>query len=532
MNDNEVDLRSVNWEHGMLLTPEHLLRQERYFDSTQLWVLRYCTQAYGLVGAGPRSEPAERGAAKYDPIIDIDDDENVVKVSVSQCRGLSPSGDIIDIDPSYAVHQSFSKQELEGQSALGIYVVCTPHEKEVDDMLEDTANPQMRSSRRRRYRIQLGISAAETPHSLLVGRLHKSDQSLRYEKIGGFIPLCTTMVGQSELMRAWQRLKEQLLQLTNRYTILHRAILEYISVASERINTREDEETLQFVGRMVVTLESCLHEVLEPLQSPQRFFRQLQRAIRSAAVYLDLSPPTTVYFQQLAQMGETEFAALLAQEQQVLLTNRELSIHADLSIDVQQAESAFQQLQRLEEALEGKYMDFRISPALESLNLFFDRGADWYQSVARPARPQRFHDELTFVFAPLQLQGQRRLRLMLISMPETQFAEGERLNAEIRINAGTGQPIGPLHETATCTVPDQRNFAVDFEAPATVSTISDLRVTVNATRAMKSCLLYERRRVLSHETTPSRPVEPQQPAPQPPPPETAPRRRLRPSKED
>jgi hypothetical protein len=161
MHNTDIDLRSVHWEHGMLLTPEHFLRQERYVDSTLLWLLRYGTPVYGLVGTGPRVEPAVRGAATYDPVIDVHDHADVVKVSVSQCRGLSAAGDIIDIDPSCAVHQSFPKRDLEGQSEPGIYVVCMPHDKVVDDTLEDPANPQMQAARRRRYQIQLGVAALQ-----------------------------------------------------------------------------------------------------------------------------------------------------------------------------------------------------------------------------------------------------------------------------------------------------------------------------------------------------------------------------------
>lgn len=195
MNDNHIDLQSVNWEYGMLLSPEHLLRQERYIDSTFLWVLRYCTQAYGLIGAGPRVESAERGAAKHDPVVEVVDDGDEMKVSVSQCRGVSPSGDIIDISPSCAVHQTFPRRELEGHDQLGIYVVCEPHDKVPDNALEDTANPQMISSRRRRYQVKLDVSGAEGPHSLLLGRLQKSERGLRYEKVSGFIPLGTTLAG-------------------------------------------------------------------------------------------------------------------------------------------------------------------------------------------------------------------------------------------------------------------------------------------------------------------------------------------------
>jgi hypothetical protein len=529
----------------MLLTPDHLLRQERYIDSTFLWVLRYCTQAYGLIGAGPRVEPAERGAAKNDPAVEVLDDGEELKVSVSQCRGVSSSGDLIDISPSRAVHQTFPKRELEGHGQLGIYVVCEPHDKVTDNGLEDSANPQMISSRRPRYRVKLDISGAEGSHSLLLGRLRKSERGLRYEKASGFIPLCTTLAGHSELMRAWERLVEKLLQLTDRYTALHKAMVEYISMARQRdINSLEDEETLRFVDRMVVMLEHCAYEILDPLQPPQRFFQQLSRAIRGAAVSLDLSPPTTMYFRQLAEVGETEFGALLEQERRVLQTSREFTIHDDLDLDVQRAEHALHQLRRLEEALGGKYLDFRVSPALDALNFFFDRRSDppaLYQSLARPARPQLSNDELTYVFAPLKLEGRQRFRLILIRMPETRFAVGDNLNAEIRVNVGGGQSLRPIYGTASCEVPDQRNFAIDFDAPAEVLTISDLRVSVNAAWPMKSGLLYLRRflypgaMAIGHaeprQPEPPPPQRPEPPPPRQPEPDAGPRRRLRLSEE-
>jgi hypothetical protein len=498
MSDKDIDLRSVNWEHGMLLTPTHLLRQERYMDSMLLWVLRYGSEAYGLIGGGARIAPDERGTAKHDPIINVHDDGMTVTVSVTQCRGLSPSGDIIDVDPSQAIHQRFSKLDLEGHSTLGIYVVCVTHDKVIEETLEDRANPQMRSSRRHHYRVALGITGDEASHSLMLGQLRKSDSSLRYEKLSGFIPVCTTLVGHSELMHVWQRLSELLAQLADRYTQLHKAIVEYISMASQRgISTSGDSETLQFVGRMVVTLESCTYEILNPLQSPQRFFQQLYRVIRSAAVYLDLSPPTQDYFRELAEAGETEFGSLLEQERQTLLTNRELTIHDNLSVDAQRIEQALRRLHRLEEALEGKYLDFRVSTALEALNFFFDRQYDppaLFQSTAKPARPQAFGDELTFVFAPLKLEGRHKYRLVLIGMPEARFETDDNpITAEIRLNSGAGQPLRPIYNRAFSETPNQRNFAIDFDAPSDVQTISDLRVIVNAAWPIKNSMLYVRR---------------------------------------
>lgn len=525
MNDREVDLNSVNWTEGMLLRPEHFIRQEQYFDSALLWLARFATDAYGLVGIGARGDAAERGAARHDPVVSVEDDGERLHISVTQCRGITPAADIIEIDSANHLNKSFSKREFEGTPELGVYVVCTPHLKTVANNINDSANPMIQSTRRQAYELKLDVTAAEAPHSLMVSRVRKIEGTLQYEKMSGFIPMCTTLIGHSELKRAWDRLREQTISLANRYTQLHKAMVEYIAMAGGRsINTREDEETLQFVGRMVMTLESGIHEVLNPLQSPANFLQQLYRVVRSAAVYLDLSPPTHDYFRQLAKVGVTEFETLLEQERQTLLNSRNLTIRDNLAQDVQRIEQALYRLRRLEEALEGKYLDYRLSAALEALSFFFDRRTETpalYQSLARPARPQLFANEMTFVFAGLHLDGRQTYRIVLIRESEARMEMGEMIAAEVRINVGAGQGFESLYPKARCEMPEQRNFAIDFEAPPEAHTIHDLRVIVNTAHPIRSCLLYQRRRFI--EGGASRvSVQPQSPTYPPPPPQPPP----------
>src|SRR5262245_36959616 len=121
----------------MFVTPDHFLRQERYIDSLAIWLLRNCTDSYGLIGCGPRAPSTERGAGKHDPIVDIYDDDDSLRVTVSQCRGLSPGGDLIEIEPAQAVSISLSKGQLDGVRDVGIYVTCKPHQKEAAEEYED-----------------------------------------------------------------------------------------------------------------------------------------------------------------------------------------------------------------------------------------------------------------------------------------------------------------------------------------------------------------------------------------------------------
>jgi hypothetical protein len=219
----------------------------------------------------------------------------------------------------------------------------------------------------------------------------------------------------------------------------------------------------------------------------------------------------------LVALGLTEFSSMLEQEQQTLLANRELTIHDNLGDDVRRIEQGFQRLQRLEEALEGKYLDYRVSTALEALPFFFDRRTDdpaLFETQSRPARPQIYGDDLSFVFAPLRLDGRQNFRVVLIRENDAQFDMGQSIATIVQINQGAGQGHEPIYPKAKCDLYDQRNFAVDFRLPPDIHTISDVRVTVNSAYRIRSCLLYRRRLITPGS---SRVIQSIPPPPEPPP---------------
>jgi hypothetical protein len=179
--------------------------------------------------------------------------------------------------------------------------------------------------------------------------------------------------------------------------------------------------------------------------------------------------------------------------------SRGWTINDNLNLEVQKVMRALDRLDRLEQALEGKYLDFRISPSLESLNFVFDRtsgDAVLYKSVAKPARPQAHGQELTFVFAPLRLEAREHYRLVIVGERQARFMPGDRLTAELRINPGEGYSHPPDYRTTEHEIDGHRNFAIDFKAPEDVVTINDLRVSLRSTQPIRSAILYVRGRLM------------------------------------
>ncbi|RPJ62865.1 MAG: hypothetical protein EHM23_02455, partial [Acidobacteria bacterium] len=494
MPDDVIDLRSVNWSHGMFLTPEHFLRQERYFDSLVLWLTRYCSFDYGLIGGGPRVEVSQRGAAGLDPIVSLDDSDEMLKITVSQCRGLSMGGWVVDVAPNHPIEIAVPKRDLEGVLDLGIYVVARPHAKEPDDEVKDSVNPEMQVGRRLAYELKLDVNAEESEWSVLVGRLRRAEKGLRFEKIPGFIPPCAFMTSHSGLMQAFLQINEQVTSIADRYSGLQRAIVDFVPIARSRgMDVEQDLETLGFVNQMVVALEDCAYGILDPLQPPRRFFQQMNRLIRSSALFLSLSPPTREYFRLLGDIGETEFASILEQEGKALQMERQWGIHDDLQLEVQRVLRDLEGLRRLEQALEGKYLDFRISPSLESINFVFDRTSGepvLYKAVAKPARPQASGQELTFVFAPLRLEAREVYRLILVGDKQARFMPGDQLHAELRINPGEGYNRPAQYVSAQFEVDSHRNFAFDFKAPEDVVVLNDIRASLRSVQPIRSAVLY------------------------------------------
>jgi hypothetical protein len=522
MTDDDLDLRSVNWSQGMFLTPDHFLRQERYVDSLVLWLLRFALPAHGLLGGGPRVSSAELGAPGFDPVVDIDDAGDSLKVTVTQCRGVTAGGMLVDVRPAHALSATFPKRELEGVLDLGVYVVARPHEKEPDESVEDPVNPQMQLGRRFRYAIRLDVQADEAPGSLLLTRLRRAEKGLRFERALSFIPPCAFMSSHSSLMHSFRQLNERVAAIADHYGMLHSAIADFITVARARgVGVEQDTETLAFVSRMVTTLESCAYRILDPLQPPKRFFQELTQLVRSAALFLSLSPPTREYFRLLGEIGEVEFVSMLQQESEALQMGRGFTVDEDLNVEVQKIMRSLERLDRLEQALEGKYMDYRLSPSLESINFVFDRtGGDaiLYKSVAKPARPQAQGQELTFVFAARGLEARETYRLILVGDRNARFVPGDRLNAELRINPGEGYSHKPEYTAASYEIEGQRNFAIDFKAPDDVVAINDLRVSLRSAQPIRSAILYVRSRLLTSAAPgfPAPPPLPQRGAAPPP----------------
>ena len=494
--------KSVNWTTGMLLTPDHFRIQDAYADSLVGWVLRYCVSGTGLVGGGVRLGDTERGLAGHDPRLQVADDGETVRVAVLEARGITPAGEFVEVGGDDAARGEFRKADLAGLTEVLVYVV-RDGDKEEDpaSVGADPANPTQAALRRARHRVALGADGEAAAHALAVGRLRRASGTLAFEPDGRFIPPCATVLAHSELYAGWSALHNEVVQLAGRYAELHRAIAWYAEQVAQRgVDAHDDREVLAFVERAVLALDGCAYETLDPAIPPDQLFREVERAGRRIAVALDLSAATRHFFQTLSG-ADASYAVLLEEERQALSRGRERRTREELRPALERAGETLTRLRRLCDALEGKYLDYRVNRALDTLKFLLDRGGEhFYIAVATPGHPQRDGDLLTFVFSHMSLTGRHEYRVVLLGDPHgiSEWQVGEELRADLRVNAAAG-PSRPISRVVQCEIPGQRNFAVNFDTPPDVATIAGLQVTVQPGWRIRAAVLYQRRLGLASE---------------------------------
>jgi hypothetical protein len=493
--DDGSRLKSVNWTTGMLLSPDHFRRQDAFLEETVGWLLQYCLPGTGLVGAGIRIAPGERGLARFDPRVEVSDDGETVSVSVLEARGLTALGQLVDISQGNTVRASVRKQDLFGLSELQVYVVHGGgREEDPASIGVDDSNPTQAAYRRAQYTVRLGSDADTLPHALCVARIRRLSESLQFEIDSRFIPQCATMLGHSQLYADWKRLHGAVVTMASQYSELHRQCAQYVALIAQRgADVSHDRDILAFIERAVLGLDHCAYESFEATITPDAFFREVERAGRRVALALDLSESTRLYFAELGQ-ADASYGNLLEEERDALTRPRELGSRADLQVAVSRANGTLERMRRLGDALEARYIDYRLSRSIESLRFLLDgEGEQFFLSVATPGHPQRDLETLTFVFSQLNLASRQRYRLVFLADAQAQpWQPGESFRVDVRLNPGSYDGR-PQSKELMCALPGQRNFAFDFEPEAAIASLSALQVTVQPGIRIRGCILYQRR---------------------------------------
>ena len=493
--------RSVHWLTGMLLTPQHFERQDEFVVASAGWALRYALPGVGLLGGGLRANPRTTDLSQFDPRLEVSDDGETVRVALVFARGVTPGGDVVDVSEGDGVSAAVPRDALAGLSEVPVSVICLDgREGDPATVGLDSANPHQPALRRARYRLALGAGPESQARALLVGRVRRMSDTLGFDRDNSYLPPCAAVLAHSRLYAEWARLRDAVVQLADRYGELHKGVAAYAARLAERgVDVRSDLDTLAFVERAVLALDDCAYALADPARAPGPVFRDVERMGRRVALALDLSAATRLFLHAISAV-DAGYEVLLEEERQALVRRRGAAVaeaEVDLAAALERAADTVRRVGALCDAVEGKYVDYRINRTVDALRFLLDRGGEaFYTAIATPGHPRRDADLLTFDFAPLTLPGRQEYRVLLVSDTQgrSPWEVGDSFDVDVWINPGVGG-ARPTSHTLRCEVPGQRNFAVTFYGPGELGTVTSLRVAVHERgHRLRRAALYQRGR--------------------------------------
>ncbi|RKX25371.1 MAG: hypothetical protein DRP47_09915 [Candidatus Zixiibacteriota bacterium] len=108
----DLNLNSVNWQDGMLITQQHLKDQEKYFEELARWYTLQAGDGYGLV----RKSTDGREALAMD--ISVTGDH--LRVEITRCQAITQDGKVIEINDINR-NQAWAETTLSG-SSIAVYI--------------------------------------------------------------------------------------------------------------------------------------------------------------------------------------------------------------------------------------------------------------------------------------------------------------------------------------------------------------------------------------------------------------------------
>src|SRR5690606_23443771 len=141
-----------------------------------------------------------------------------LKVSVLRARGITPGGELVEVDESRPVHAEVNRGDLAGVSELLVYLVRRDgKEPDPDSVGADPANPNQPAYSRIRYELRLGLTADLASSSIAVARIRRASETLGFELDGQYIPPCASLLAHSSLHNAATRLQSEIRLLVNEF---------------------------------------------------------------------------------------------------------------------------------------------------------------------------------------------------------------------------------------------------------------------------------------------------------------------------
>ena len=284
---SDLNLYSVNWQDGMLLTQQHLKSQEKYFEDLARWYATSAGDNFGLIRKSLSGQPALN--------LNLIVSGSRLRVEVLRCQAITPGGYYIEVNES-ARNAVVGEAEL-GDGNVPVFIGVDPEAKlqvgEPDPKEDVPRVPYVAN----RYTLFLGKKPSLPEEQFLqIGQVAVS---------GGEAALSATYYPPCLSIFADERLNQKAIDLRNRLeNLLSLASRAYTAIAtSGALSTESSSLQVAFKETMyhlAFHLSATLDELVTGRNSghPIRLVIVFKKLFRVFTTLLNLQPGLKDYLNE------------------------------------------------------------------------------------------------------------------------------------------------------------------------------------------------------------------------------------------
>ncbi len=284
---SDLNLYSVNWQDGMLVTQQHLRDQESYFENLARWYGVSVGDRFGLVRKSFDGQPAL--------MMNVSVAANRLVVDMVRCQAVTPDGSVIEVNQ--ASHGSLRSEIDVSESVVPVYVgISAPSKRETGEP-DPAEDPPRHPYLAGNYSVHLG-KPPQLPQGrfLQVAELAVASEDVRHAEF--FYPPCLSAHADERLTQKvvdYRNRLENLLALCSR---AFAAIYSEGSLADQKTGLQEafKQTIYQFAYHLSASLD--LFVVGKNSGHPLHMVLFFKRLFRVLTTLLNLQPGLKDYLNE------------------------------------------------------------------------------------------------------------------------------------------------------------------------------------------------------------------------------------------
>lgn len=332
---SDLNLYSVNWQDGMLITQRHLMDQEKYLEELARWQALNTGFGYGLVSKSSAGKPTLN--------LNLTVNGDKLRVEISRCQALTAGGHYIEVNET--LNNPLKAECQIGDSPIMVYVGVDPKNKDaVGDADPDEELPRL-PYRLNRYLLSLGKPPNLPEENYIpVAELNVSGGEVSLSN--DYYSPCVTVSASEHLMQKagdFRNRLENLLSLSSRAFM---AMASDASLSGEKTNLQTAyRDTMYF---FVYDLASMLDDFAagRRMMHPLKLIINIKKLFRVLSSLLNMQPGLKDYLNEryFSKERNSEIGRFLALIDGFLLSEYN---HLDIRAQIKVIDEIFEELRGL-----------------------------------------------------------------------------------------------------------------------------------------------------------------------------------------